>query len=1625
MEPFNASRGCGVEIKVRVIDADPEVRDVVITTHAGATVGEVAELLWPGQPLNGVWCDDLLWSVGDRLVDCGVVHGAILRPEVDGTMGAEAGCAQGVVPPGSKPAGGARQVRETAGSGHATKTGPGRGVGGLVTVGVTGGYSAGVVADLPLGAAWIGSRADCAVHVPGLLAQACRLVVTMGGAISVHPEPGVTVLAAGVGVVGCGPGANGTGAAAGCDSGAGAGRSDGARGGVVRGGVASGLLPEGKGSRRRHSADSVGVGGDGAAESAVQVVGDGFAWHPGVRLRLGSSVLEILPREAALTPERADEAPVAEVLRPPRLLPPDPGGVFSLPKEPKKPAARSFPLILMLAPLLMAGVMIGVTGTWHYALFAILSPVMMAGSWLSGNAGARKAYRRELAEWRTNTTRITGHAAVAVRGEERARRFRAPDPATVAQAAAKPTGRLWERASDDPDFLQLRVGNANLPSGVTVEDPGLDAHQRKTVPEAVDVPAVVSLSERGVVGVCGHPDYARAVVTWWVAQCAVLHSPRLVWLYVLAESRRAAGWEWVKWLPHCVPMAGQNTQVTVGCGADAVARRFGELAQLIAGRTAYMQNNPGRGYPGPAVVVVWDGSRALRQHPAAIIVLTDGPAVGVFSVCVDEQPHHVPGQADAVVEVSDRAVATIRQQRADDIMGVAVDVVVPPWSERIALQLAGLRDAGTADQAMIADACRLLDVLGFDEPSVQQVLAEWSAGRPGTRVRLGEGLDGPFWVDIVADGPHALVAGTTGAGKSELLRTWLCSLAVASRPDELVFVLVDYKGGAAFAECSRLPHTVGLVTDLDSHLVRRCLVSLGAEITLREHLLAQAGASDVTEYQKRRRRDASLPPLPRLMLVIDEFAALVQELPEFVDGLIDIAQRGRSLGMHLVLATQRPAGVVSGPIRANTNLRLCLRVTNVGESQDVVDAPDAAAIPASLPGRCVARCGPAAVQQFQTARISAPVRDQQVSPVSGVAPFSLLAGNATEDDDDAERPTDDATTDLSMLVDVVGQAAEALGIESPRRPWLPELPPVWQAGPGEWAIRDEPARQTRTALTGDVSTWGHWFVIGAARSGRSHALRMMVAAAVQHHSVADLHVYGVDCGSGALGVLEQLPHCGAVVPRRDVDRLRRMLDVLTKQVRRRSDLLAQAGVGSWAELRAAQLSGAVRQPGVSAVQGGMLGQSGAIAPVSNGGAAASNGGVASQSNRVVQFGDTCGGFDGVAEELCTTGHGPSVDVGAPGHAHRGLPYIAVVIDRWEGWLASIADVDNGALAAQFAALLSDGPPVGVCCLISGDRALAAGKMAAATQDRLVLRLNDDADYALLGLASRDVPDAMPPGRAVHTGTGLEHHIGTLGEDPSGAAQHSEFVKLAAAVTQRNTSVPEALRPERLKVLPRSVTAQQVACWPDGLQPGPMRARCGVGADAVIAVGPDLGQHAVCAVAGPPRSGRSTLLALCATQMATAGGRLVVWAPRVSPLRALAETPGVAAVFTDPSAAAADLNAAVGGDPGTVLVVDDADLLRTAPAATWLADYLRGARDRGQGALVAGLAAELSTGLSGWPAELRRSRYGLLTAVTSLVDGDLVGVRVTRSMVVDAPTLGRAYFHDGSGSLTPIVFSDLD
>jgi S-DNA-T family DNA segregation ATPase FtsK/SpoIIIE len=455
------------------------------------------------------------------------------------------------------------------------------------------------------------------------------------------------------------------------------------------------------------------------------------------------------------------------------------------------------------------------------------------------------------------------------------------------------------------------------------------------------------------------------------------------------------------------------------------------------------------------------------------------------------------------------------------------------------------------------------------------VAARWGARAQLGSVPIGGASGEPFLVDLRHDGPHALVAGITGAGKSELLQTFIASLALEHPPERLSFLLVDYKGGAAFKECVGFPHTVGFVTDLDGHLAQRALVSLNAELRRRERLLRDAGAKDLPDMEQR-----SLASAPAsLVIVIDEFATLAKEVPEFVDGVVDVAQRGRSLGVHLVLATQRPGGVVSENIRANTNLRIALRVNEAGESTDVIGAADAARIPRSRPGRAFARTGHGELTELQTAYVGGVSVAPRETRAVVVRELPFESGR------EAAAVTGEAATpatDLQRIVEAVAEAARAGGHVQPPAPWLPPLAavlpletlpePQRPGDPSAFAavgLLDEPNLQRQELLAVDLEQDGSALVYGASGSGKTTLLRTLALSLAQRVGPDELHLYGLDFATRGLAVLEALPHCGSVVTGEDEERVARLFALLRRTLERRKLLFAERGVFALSEYRRA------------------------------------------------------------------------------------------------------------------------------------------------------------------------------------------------------------------------------------------------------------------------------------------------------------------------------------------------------------------------------------------------------------------------------------------------------------------------
>jgi S-DNA-T family DNA segregation ATPase FtsK/SpoIIIE len=1278
-------------------------------------------------------------------------------------------------------------------------------------------------------------------------------------------------------------------------------------------------------------------------------------WPVGGQLTIGWTVLELAtpaPPDAAVQP--SEDGAGLDYNRPPRLRPPVRMTRFRMPPPPTQGERRPLPILMAMAPLVLAVAMVFLFhGNLTFLGFALLSPVMVIGNYVTDQRSGRKSYGQRRTEYIRRKASLEAEAREALHAEEVARRVECLDAAAALLTAVGPRRRLWERRRDDPDHLLLRVGTGDLPSQVVFDDPTREEHRRAVTWTAVDVPVTVPLRECGVLGIAGPAGAARALARWVVAQAAVLHSPNDLQIYLLTDASGRREWEWVRWLPHARPADTSYVTALVGTDADTVARRVAELVAIVTARRKALRESSAVTFADPDIMVMLDGARRLRLLSGVIQILKEGPSVGVYALCLDDDERLLPAECKATVVVDPAGGLRVGQTGEDPVANVRPECVTLAWCERLARGLAPLRDiSGDEEEAALPGSCRLLDLLGLEPPNPDAIMARWAVGGRSTEALVGVSLDGPYAIDLRRDGPHGLVAGTTGAGKSELLQTLVASLAVANRPDAMVFVLVDYKGGSAFKDCADLPHTAGMVTDLDAHLVERALESISAELRRRERLLAGAGAPDIEGYLLVAGANPDLPPLPRLLIVIDEFASMVRELPDFVTGLVDLARRGRSLGIHLILATQRPSGVVSPEIRANTDLRIALRVTDAGESADVIDASDAARIAKATPGRAYVRCGASSLVPVQAGRVGG--RRPGTGPAGLPEPWAAVM-DPTRLGQPPPAPrkytaADEEVTDLAVLVEAICKATQALGIPSQPSPWLPALPehltlddvpePVPTSGrlaPVPYGLDDLPADQQQRAACLDLSTFGHLFAVGGPRTGRSQILRTIAGSIARTHSAADVHLYGIDCGNGALLPVAELPHCGAVVRNTQTERATRLVRRLSAEMKHRIELLGESGFADVDEQRAA------------------------VPP------------------------------------------------------KQRLPHLIVLIDRWESFTISLGEIDNGQLTDEIQRILREGASVGLHLVITGDRSLLSGRMSTLTDTKLVFRLPDRSDFSLIGINPRKVADTMPPGRGLRAESGVETQVALLAEDATGQGQAAALARIAARALERAANLPAGSRPFRVDVLPTRVSFDQAWELREVAAPaGSMWALVGIGGDTLRAYGPDLATGTPAfVVGGPPSSGRSTVLLTMARSLLRADVGVIAITPRQSPLQRLANEG--ATVLAGPQLATADLNGALAAaGQRAVVVMDDAELLRDCQAEDELRGLLRAGAASGRALVIAGDAELICAGFSGWQVEMKKARRGLLLAPQSLTEGDLIGVRPPRSVLGQPVQPGRGLLHLGDG-----------
>ena len=910
-----------------------------------------------------------------------------------------------------------------------------------------------------------------------------------------------------------------------------------------------------------------------------------------------------------------------------RPAPEIPTGEITVEAPPEIPpeTGRRWQQAVMVLPMLGGSVAMammmgnGRGGAMSYVvggLFGVSSLAMLATSFGANGSpkkaemmAARREYLRHLANLRKRVRQTAAAQRVGLF-------YRHPDPSRLWSTAA--SHRVWERRTSDPDFAVVRVGVGPQTLATPLIPPVtrpledlepmtagalrrfLDAYS--VVP---DLPVAVSLRGFARVFLRGPEADARALTRAVLTQLAVFHAPDDLIIAVCAGPDRRAMWEWVKWLPHNLHPSRVDALGQVRLVASSGEDLEKLLEDVIGNRPRFHPTAvPGS---GPHVVIVLDGA-----HLRGATQLDDGIA-GVTVLDLDEQPPRLLDRSLLVLEVQPAgprpALHTYGMEHAADVG--SPDRLTEEEAEAVARRLAPLRLAATSRSAdtPLAAEMGLGELLGIADLDTFSVAQSWlpRPNRDRLRVPIGVGADGSaIELDLKESaqdgmGPHGLLIGATGSGKSELLRTLVLALAATHSSETLNFVLIDFKGGATFSSLDRLPHTAAVITNLADELplVDRMVDAIDGELLRRQELLRRSGNfASLRDYEKARVGGSALPVLPSLLVICDEFSELLSAKPDFIDLFVQIGRLGRSLGVHLLLASQRlEEGRLRG-LDTHLSYRVGLRTFSALESRAVLGVPDAYELPRS-PGHGYLKFGTEPLIRFKAAYVSGPyrrpghrrpgVRGDDAEPQ--VLSYSTHYVPAPKPVRPAQAPPDETPAGQSMMDVLVARLA---GQGPPaHQVWLPPLtrsaaldellgpvavdparglafanPELHGALQVPIALIDKPREQLRDVMWLHLGgSAGHVAVVGGTLSGKSTALRTLVCGLALTHTPAEVQAYILDFGGGSLATLKDLPHVGGVASRLETIAVRRTIGEVLTLLDRREQRFAELGIDSMASYR--------------------------------------------------------------------------------------------------------------------------------------------------------------------------------------------------------------------------------------------------------------------------------------------------------------------------------------------------------------------------------------------------------------------------------------------------------------------------
>lgn len=949
------------------------------------------------------------------------------------------------------------------------------------------------------------------------------------------------------------------------------------------------------------------VNGKKIADSPLRE-GDAISVGP-YQLVFGGGMLEVYGSEGAVVlnlPETETAAPGAYPYfnRSPRLTRQYAGGKLEIEAAPGIGSKPEINWLMALLPTIgTTAISLAVTAFSGMSSTSMLFsvPMMVMGivtTVLNYRSQCKKYARTEnlrLEKYQKYIADCETQIQEAVRQQRDAALHSNPTPAQCVKLARKVDRRLWERTCGDEDFMTLRIGQGSEPLALEVVTPKLGfmleedtftrtpqqlADKYRTVGE---MPVVCDLLRKPSLGIIGSRVHAVRAAHTLAAQLAVHHGYDEVKLVVLYPQQEQDQWAWMRWLPHTFDET-RSTRYLAATKYDA-GRILAPLAEELkrraaaAGQDSWNKTSPQMPY---YLFLVADPS-LLAEQPVADYLLRNDPTLGVGCVLLASALNELPRGVVQILDARARDSELYDRDQAGSKRIFQPDPFTAADGETLARALAPVRLPEKDSAQLLPSSITFLQGYHVQRPDQLDLGDYWanSCNYQSMAVPVGVRANGEnfnFDIHEKRHGPHGLVAGMTGSGKSEMVQSWILSMALQFSPQDASFVLIDFKGTGLILPFLNLPHLAGTISDLDSN-INRNLIALESELQRRKALFDSAGVNNITAYLKLYRAGRVSEPLSYLFVIIDEYAEFKAKFPEFTDEINTLFRTGRSMGVHIMLLTQNPAGVISAESENNVRFRWCLKVASAAASKEVLGGHDEAAR-ITNPGRAYVRVGSdevfEPVQSFYSGAPYQPDRAEKAEAEPTVAQVTLTGERVRVKQAGEKKKQSGRGTEIDAVVSYIRDYTTRHNIPDARHIWqsrmpgqifLPDL--LAMAKPhaaGELApavaLLDDPCTQTQRPLYLPLSSDGHVAVYGAPGTGKTVFLQTLAASLCSQYSPDEVNLYMMDFGGWSMGMFKNYPHVGIIANDNEEDKIEAIARKLEAELQDRKARFAKEGVGN-------------------------------------------------------------------------------------------------------------------------------------------------------------------------------------------------------------------------------------------------------------------------------------------------------------------------------------------------------------------------------------------------------------------------------------------------------------------------------